>query len=86
MAVAAASRAPELSEVTVPMSDEFGRWLLRIQAEYREMPGLRLTKAQVRRLWGLEPAVCDALVEVLEQSRFLRRTPTDAYVMAELEY
>ncbi len=30
----------------------------RIQAEYREMPGLKLTLAQASRLFNLEPARC----------------------------
>lgn len=29
-------------------------WLRLIHAEYREMPGLHLTKPQVQRLWGLD--------------------------------
>jgi hypothetical protein len=29
-------------------------WLQLIQSEYREIPGLHLTKPQVQRLWGLE--------------------------------
>ena len=36
--------------------------LQRIQGEYLEMPGLRLTAAQAQRLWGLERDVCDALL------------------------
>ena len=32
--------------------------LQRIQGEYVEMPGLRLTPAQAQRLWGLERDVC----------------------------
>ncbi len=35
--------------------------LRRIQGEFIEMPGLRLTPAQAQRLWGLERAVCDEL-------------------------
>src|SRR4029079_17659823 len=29
-------------------------WLTLVQAEYREIPGLRLTKPQVQRLWNLD--------------------------------
>jgi hypothetical protein len=32
--------------------------LRRVQGEYIEMPGLRLTIAQAQRLWGLDRAVC----------------------------
>jgi len=32
--------------------------LRRVQGEFLEMPGLRLTGAQARRLWGLDADVC----------------------------
>jgi hypothetical protein len=54
-------------------------WLHVVQAEYLEMPGLQLTRPQIRRLWGLEDETCDALLEQLVASHFLRRTPRDAY-------
>ncbi|MEO8677858.1 MAG: hypothetical protein ABI665_02350 [Vicinamibacterales bacterium] len=56
-------------------------WKRLIEAEYREMPGLSLTKSQMRRFWGLDEATCDRLVDALERERFLRRTHTNAYVM-----
>ena len=34
--------------------------LRRVQGEFLEMPGLRLTQAQARRLWGLEASACEA--------------------------
>jgi hypothetical protein len=52
-----------------------------VQTEYLEMPGLRLTKAQLRRLCGLEEQTCDAVLEQLLSSHFLRRTPRDVYVL-----
>ena len=57
-------------------------WKTLIQAEYREMPGLTLTKPQVRRLWRLEPQVCDAVLEELVSSDFLEHTRNDLYVLA----
>ena len=33
--------------------------LMRIRAEYLEMPGLRLTTVQARRLWGRDDVTCD---------------------------
>ncbi len=65
-------------------SSSMTEWLSLIQAEYREIPGLRLTKPQVRRLWNLDPSTCDALLAELEAARFLRRTPKDAYVRADV--
>jgi hypothetical protein len=46
----------------------------RIRAEFMEMPGLRLTLAQATRLWRLEPAICQEIIDTLVDSRFLRRT------------
>jgi hypothetical protein len=47
-----------------------------IQAEYREIPGLKLTKAQARRLW-------DDLFTALLASRFLAETSARTYVLAD---
>ena len=57
-------------------------WLRLIQAEYLEMPGLRLTKPQIQRLWRLEPHVCEALIDELVAADFLRKTHQEAYVLA----
>jgi hypothetical protein len=57
--------------------------LLRVvQAEYREMPGLHLTKPQAQRLWGLDESTCSAMFDTLVDAQFLRRTHRDAYVLA----
>ena len=56
--------------------------LVRIQAEYREMPGLTLTKPQVRRLWRLEPRVCDEVLDALVSTDFLEHTTKDLYGLA----
>jgi len=55
-------------------------WRELIHAEYCEMPGLHLTKPQVRRLWGLDEETADAALAALEDEKFLRRTPDDVYV------
>jgi len=52
----------------------------RIRAEFLEMPGLCLTIEQARRLWCLEPRVCEALMNSLIASRFLRRTNRGLFV------
>jgi hypothetical protein len=53
-----------------------------IRAEYLEMPGLALTKAQVERLRGLDAVVSEALLAALVDVKFLRRTVRDTYVRA----
>ena len=45
--------------------------LSRIRGEYLEMPGLRLTHAQVQRLWGLDAQTCASLLESLTEDKFL---------------
>ena len=45
----------------------------RILAEYREMPGLQLTAAQAARLWGLDPAPCERILQMLVTARRLQR-------------
>jgi hypothetical protein len=36
-----------------------------IAGEYREMPGMRLTRDQFRRLWSLDAAQCEEVVREL---------------------
>jgi hypothetical protein len=51
---------------------EFQAVVDRVRGEFNEMPGLRLTPKQAARLWGLEPAACDEVLERLIESSFLR--------------
>jgi hypothetical protein len=53
--------------------------LLRIRAEYLEMPGLRLTSAQAQRLWGLDAETCQRFLEVLTGETFLDRKANGTY-------
>ena len=55
----------------------------RIQGEFLEMPGLRLTDAQARRLWGLDAATCSALLDALVATGFLFRTRDGAIMRVE---
>lgn len=45
--------------------------LRRIRGEYLEMPGLRLTRPQAQRLWGLDEQTCVKLLEQLVDLKFL---------------
>ncbi len=58
--------------------------LLRIRAEYLQMPGLSLTVPQAQRLWGLDRATCEAALDVLVDARFLRRRSDRMFVRFEL--
>jgi hypothetical protein len=57
--------------------------LRRIQGEFLEMPGLRLTDAEACRLWGLDAAVCAGLLEALVMAKFLFRTRDGAVMRIE---
>lgn len=57
--------------------------LRRVQGEFIEMPGLRLTQAQAQRLWGLDSSACSALLKILVDSNFLFRTRDGAFMRVE---
>ena len=57
--------------------------LRRVQGEFLEMPGLRLTPRQARRLWGVDEALCEAVIDALVSARFLFRTSDGAVMRAE---
>ena len=45
--------------------------LKRIQGEFLEMPGLRLTTNQAARLWDVELSTASSLLQALADCRFL---------------
>ena len=53
--------------------------LQRIRAEYLEMPGLALKAEQVQRLFGVDRALCESVLESLVESGFLSRRSDGAY-------
>jgi hypothetical protein len=56
--------------------------LRRVRGEYLEMPGLRLTEAQARRLWGLDETSCALLLKALVDAHFLHRTRDGSFMRA----
>ncbi len=64
----------------VPRHDDIVR---RVQGEFLEMPGLRLTEPQARRLWALEPSLCAAVLAELVDNGFLLRTRDGAFVRVD---
>jgi hypothetical protein len=58
--------------------------VVRIQSEYRDMPGLALTEAQAQRLWDLDEATCGLVLSTLTTRGFLKRTAAGRYVRASL--
>jgi hypothetical protein len=67
----------------IPLSSQsqaMATLLRRIQSEYREMPGLKLTEAQARRLWDIDGRTCRLVLTTLLDQRFLKRTPSGTYI------
>ena len=56
--------------------------LRRVRAEFLEMPGLRVTRAQARRLWALDDAVCEAVLSALVDARFLVESRNASFMRA----
>lgn len=61
------------------MSD-LGRLIERIQAEYRAVPGLKITSAQACRLWSVSDPICRAALDALVADRVLWLAPSGRYV------
>lgn len=54
--------------------------ILRVEGEYREMPGLSLTLPQAARLWGLDRGTCERVLTKLVERRVLKRAWNGTYV------
>ena len=57
--------------------------LKRVRGEYLEMPGLRLTTSQAQRLWGLDRTVCEGLLSLLVDAKFLHLTRDGSFVRSD---
>ena len=57
--------------------------LRRLQSEFLEMPGLKLTMAQAQKLWALDSTSCSKLLETLVNVNFLWRTRDGAFMRVE---
>jgi hypothetical protein len=66
--------------VEAVITDELFR---RIQGEFLEMPGLRLTQRQACRLWGLDTEQCVLLLSRLVDAKFLMRTRDGSFVQLD---
>ena len=66
------------------MSYEWRHAFTRIQVEYIEMPDLKLTLAQIRRLCDLPEELCEPAVAALLQAGFLWRAPDGKFVRRAL--
>jgi hypothetical protein len=67
---------PESPEAKTPSTP-----VLRLKAEFREMPGLRLTARQTARLIGVDVETASSVLTALVDRGFLRLT-ANGYVLA----
>lgn len=54
--------------------------LRRARADFEEMPGLRLTPDQARRLWVIDGSTCATVLATLVASGFLSRSKTGVFI------
>ena len=64
--------------VEKPQADGLRR---RAEAEYMEMPGLKLTAAQASRLWALDVTASVLLLESMVEAGVLYRARDGAYLL-----
>lgn len=55
----------------------------RVRGEFAALPGLRLTEEQVRRVWGLEPALSSHVLRALVECDYLQLTTGGEYVRVQ---
>jgi hypothetical protein len=65
-----------------PQSRE--RLVRRVVSEYQQMPGLRLSVLQARRLFGLDTAACERVLSGLVAIGFLAQNSRGLYQRADL--
>ena len=73
------ANTPGLAAASEMMLEEL---LCRVRAEFLEMPGLRVTRAQARRLWSLEPILCEAVLTALVEANFLVESRNESFMRA----
>ena len=60
--------------------------LIRIQMEYAEMPGLKLTPHQIGRLCGLPQDICEGGLTLLMRTGFLRQAEDGLFLRPNVGY
>jgi hypothetical protein len=71
------NREVSMNSISIPVNHDLVR---RIQMEFVEMPGLRLTNRQARRLWNLDEASCEQILTILVEQHFLLQMRDGSYL------
>ena len=66
--------------VTSAHSAPLAALLQLVREQYRDIPGLTLTKPQATRLFGVAPSVCAAMLRALVMENFLSRDGDGLFV------
>ena len=65
-----------------PTSAPLEALLKRVREQFRETPGLKLTKPQATQLFDVAPSVCAAMLRALVMENFLSRTGDGTFVLS----
>jgi hypothetical protein len=71
--------ATALARIVRSTHSEAEGLIARIKAEYREMPGLSLTRTQAQKLWQLDESTCRTILSGLVEAGFLQVTAKGHY-------
>jgi hypothetical protein len=81
--IKARSSRNQVAVITPPSrSAPLATLLQRVREQYRDTPGLTLTKPQATRLFGVAPSVCAAMLSALVRESFLSRRGEGLFVRA----
>jgi hypothetical protein len=79
-ATRASGRSQAVRPTDVRATAAIGDAIIRVEGEYREMPGLSLTLPQAARLWGMDHTTCELVLRNLIERRVLKRSLNGTYV------
>ena len=71
-----------MTGLSTRLNPRLGKLAARICTEFHEMPGMRLTEAQVRRLWSLSAQDCHEALGYLCHSCQLAHDPSGCYLLS----
>jgi hypothetical protein len=79
-ATRATARSQDARPNDVRATPAIAEAIVRVEGEYREMPGLSLTLPQAARLWGMDRSTCELVLGNLIERRILKRALNGTYV------
>ena len=71
-----------MTGILTTLNPRLRRIAKRIYGEFHEMPGMRLTGAQVQRLWSLSHQECEETLDYLCDLNQLAHDPSGCYLLS----